>query len=88
MKTLKFATGSRQQIQIGRFVCNRYEGQFQSPALQAKAETGMWYCYAQGTGLGIEGEGRTPEYAIRDTKKRATQMREELTRVYDLNPTL
>lgn len=77
---------TRYQTQAGRFIANRYEGEgFKTSALQSKAETGLWYCYATGTGLGLEGEGSTPENALADLCDRAEAMRAELVRVYELD---
>lgn len=76
----------RHQTRAGRFIANHYEGdKFTTPELKSKAETGLWYCYAQGTGLGLEGEGSTPENALADLCDRAEAMRAELVRVYGLS---
>lgn len=84
MKTLKFNSGkgSKEQVLIGRFVCDRYAGEFQVATLQAKADTGLWYARAQGTGIGLEGEGASPEGAVFDLRKRAADLRAEIDRVY------
>ena len=78
------SSNMRRQTIAGRFVANQYEGDFRSPDLQSKAETGLWYCYATGTGLGLEGEGSTPEKALANLRARAEEMRAELVRVYGL----
>lgn len=74
---------TRHQTRAGHFVANRYEGTgYKVPGLQSKAETGLWYCYAQGTGAGLEGEGVTPDAALADLRNRAADVRAELGRVY------
>lgn len=75
----------RFQAIAGRFVASRYEGEgFKTPELKGRAEIGLWYCRATGTGLGLEGEGNTPENALADLCDRAESMRAELVRVYGL----
>lgn len=81
------STGTlRHQTTAGRYVANRYEGEHRTPELQSKAATGLWYCYATGTGIGLEGEGTSPENALADLCDRAQAMRDELSRVYSLAP--
>jgi hypothetical protein len=70
------------QRRIGRFVCDRYYGIFTRSDLQTRVDLGLWYARAMGTGLGITGEGATPELAIADMKARAEAQGEELIRVY------
>lgn len=43
--------GKKTQWPAGRCVVNRYEGEFQSAALNAKAETGLFYALCRGTGV-------------------------------------
>lgn len=81
--TLQFSPiAHKVQKRIGRFVCDRYYGVFIDPVFQSRADLGNWYARAMGTGLGIVGEGLTPEAAIADMKARAKAQGEELLRVY------
>lgn len=83
MKTLPFGkTGSKDQVQIGRFVCNRYRGTFRTSALQTLADLGLWYARATGSGSKLVGEGDTPERAVADLRSRAAAEVAELTRVF------
>lgn len=50
--------------------CKRYVGKFSVPALQAKADTGMWYTVVPGNPFPKEGEGRTPQAACEDAISR------------------
>jgi len=67
---VKFANGVCHYEQRGAVTCKRYKGQFGSDDLQAKADTGLWYTLIEGNGRAIQGEGPTPELAIRDAIKR------------------
>ena len=85
MKSLQFANGSKKQVQIGRFVCDQYTGQFTEPSLQSMADTGLWFACATGTGLNSAigyGSGTTPELALADLKKRAEQIRDQIEIVF------
>ena len=83
MKTLRLGpTGSKDQVAIGRFVCDRYRGVFRTSALQIRADLGLWYARALGTGSKLEGEGSTPEAAVADLRSRAAHEVAELTRVF------
>lgn len=84
VSTLAFPSGLREQVKAGRFICSRYFGDFEMPDLQSKAATGLWYCRATGTGLGLEGEGATPQDAWQNLNERAREMRDELARVYEI----
>ena len=76
--------GKKICINFDRFVSFRYEGSFISERRKEKAESGLWYAIASGTGLGIEGEGHTPEESIKDLKYRAQAMVNEINSVYGL----
>ena len=83
MKTLPFGkTGSKDQVQIGRFVCDRYRGMFRTPALQTRADLGLWYASALGSSSNLVGEGDTPEHAVADLRSRAAAEVAKLTRVF------
>lgn len=84
ISTLAFSSGHREQVKAGRFICNRYFGDFIDSNLSGKAATGLWYCRATGTGLGLEGEGTTPQDAWQNLNERAREMRDELARVYEI----
>ena len=78
------AAWEKEHVWLGRFSCSRYIGEFTVPSLQSKAELGLWYARATGTGLGIEGEGATPELAVEDCRMRARAQVEELKSVYSV----
>jgi hypothetical protein len=83
MKTLPFGkTGLRDHVQIGRFVCNRYRGMFRTPTLQTRADLGLWYASALGSGSNLVGEGDTPGRAVANLRSRAAAEVAELTRVF------
>ena len=50
--------------------CTRYVGEFTVPSLVAKAETGMWYTMMSGNPFVVQGEGDTPQSAIKDSISR------------------
>jgi hypothetical protein len=62
--------GGRGEIRketIGQVTCSQYVGEFSNPDLIAKAETGMWYTMLSGNPFVIQGEGATPQAAIKDS---------------------
>lgn len=72
MLTLNTKTGEIQQEIVGTnsVRCSRYVGKFHNHNLQFKAETGCWYSKIMGNPHAIEGEGMTPEAAVRDSISR------------------
>lgn len=80
MLTLNTKTGEIQQEIVGRNAvrCSRYVGTFHQPGLQFKAETGCWYSKIMGNPHAIEGEGETPEAAVRDSISRTNSRIKEM----------
>lgn len=84
-RTLRLtAEGSQENILFGRFSISRYSGRFKSESLQARANLGHWYARCMGAGHELTGEGATPDGAMADLKKRAAELRDEITRIYSL----
>jgi hypothetical protein len=83
VSTFSFSSWHLEQVTAGRFICNRYFGDFIDRNLSGRAATGLWYCRATGTGLGLEGEGATPQAAWDNLNERAREMRDEISRVYE-----
>ena len=81
---MTFKNGHAYVVRTGRFVAKQYIGTFVNASLQVKADTGLWYAFATGTGLKIEGEGATSADAFRDLRQRAHALRNEITQVYEL----
>ena len=83
MKTIHIGpNGLKDQVIIGRFVCDRYRGVFRTAALQARADLGLWYARALGTGFQWEREGETPEKAVAALRLFAAQQQAEIQRVF------
>jgi hypothetical protein len=90
MKTLS-ANGGKGEIQketIGIVTCTRYVGQFTNPNLVAKAETGMWYTMMSGNPFVVQGEGDTPELAIKDSIARTEDKIDWMQKGLDSMPEL
>jgi hypothetical protein len=88
MMTLNTRTGEIQQEIVGNSAvrCSRYVGKFHQPGLKSKAETGCWYSKITGNPHAIEGEGMTPEDAVRDsilrTESRIKEMQAAVNTMY------
>jgi hypothetical protein len=67
--------GTIQKRQFGAICCTRYVGDFSVPALQSKADMGMWYTTVMGNPFAVQGEGATLEAAVRDAIDRTISMR-------------
>lgn len=88
-KTHPFGKNSQREItQSGRFYAVRYHGQFSTLAMQTRAATGFWYCYATGIPASVAqmatGEGSTPEKAFADMQRKARDIRDNLTLAFQL----
>lgn len=84
-RTLRLsATSHKEEITQGRFSVSRYHGTFNTHSLQVRANLGYWYARCMGAGHDLTGEGSTPEGALADLKKRAAELRDEVTRLYSL----
>lgn len=59
--------------------CKKYVGKFNNPALQAKADTGLWFSQISGNPHCPTGEGSTPELAITDSVIRTNDLIRKLS---------
>ena len=59
--------GEIQKETIGRVTCSRYAGEFHSPHMMSRANTGLWYTSVSVNPFVVQGEGNTPKAAIEDS---------------------
>lgn len=76
---LKFPNGYRETHTINNVFVVRYRGMFENPRLQAYADSNLWYSRIQGNSFAVEGEGTSPEAAIKDAISRNEDMIKKIT---------
>jgi len=62
----------------GAVLVKRYHGRFTSDALNALANTGLWYAKIMGNPFAATGEGTTPLAAIKDAIARTQDLIEKM----------